>query len=68
MANGVMVILMPDMHRLHIQKEHVTASSPNFRQPSVMYKEYVLILIKVMVGRIHFWVFLNQYGLIFRAQ
>lgn len=29
MANTVMVILMPDSYHLHIQKEHVTAASPN---------------------------------------
>lgn len=67
MANGVLIILMPDIHHPHVQKEHDTVSSPNSRQPTVMYKEYVLILTVVMVGWIHLWVFLNQYGLIFKG-
>jgi hypothetical protein len=61
MAKTVMVILMSDMNHLHLQKEHLTAVSLD-RQLSVRYKEYVLILIIVIVERTNFYVFLNQYG------
>ena len=46
MAKAVMIILMSDMHHLHLQKEHVTAVSLG-RQLSVRYKEYVLIIVMV---------------------
>ena len=48
MAKAVMIIKMSDMHHLHLQKEHVIAVSLG-RQLSVRHKEYVLILIIVMV-------------------
>ena len=60
MAKTVMIIFMSDMHHLHLQKEYVTAVSLG-RQLSVRYEEYVLILIIVIVERINFFDFLNQY-------
>jgi hypothetical protein len=53
MANAVTIILMSDMHHLHLQKEHVTVVSLG-RQLSVRYKECVLILIIVIVKRTNF--------------
>lgn len=38
MAKNVMAILVPDRHRLHTQRKHVTAASPNARQLSVRYR------------------------------
>jgi hypothetical protein len=53
MTKSFMIILMSDMHHLHLQKEHVTAVSLG-RQMSVRYKEYLLILILVIVERTNF--------------
>ena len=53
MIKAVMIILMSDMRHLHLHKEHVTVVSLG-RQLPVRYKEYVLILILVIVEKTNF--------------